>query len=168
MKIDDRLNATILEHSLPETDNYFKPHGTMETYVATFFNLLQRMEGFYEQMDTMDELTCVVDPMQPTTKHDYRIIRLGTIIFQYLFLQEIFRIWIAYIPVAFLFSIFFKFYRSCCLSEISSESTWCIIGHNHIFWTNKTCWKISHDVQRQGSRLELRWKYPLEFFENIR
>lgn len=92
MKIDDRLNATILEHSLPETDNYFKPHGTMETYVATFFNLLQRMEGFYEQMDTMDELTCVVDPMQPTTKHDYRIIRLGTIIFQYLFLQEIFRI----------------------------------------------------------------------------
>lgn len=77
LKIDDRQNASVLTHSLPIGDEYFKPAGTLQMYAATFFELLQGLDEFYRQMDTVDQLTCVVDPLQISTKHDYRIIRLG-------------------------------------------------------------------------------------------
>lgn len=77
LKLDDRQNASVLAHSLPDTEPYFKPIGTIETHSAIFYHQLQCMEKFYMQMDTIDQLTCVVDPPQVTTKHDYRIIRLG-------------------------------------------------------------------------------------------
>lgn len=38
------------------------------------------MAEFYAQMNTIDELTYVVDPEEITTKHNHRVIKLGMII----------------------------------------------------------------------------------------
>lgn len=79
LKLDQNLNVSVLTHSLPENDKYFKPVGTIETHSATFFSLLDQMGEFYAQMNTIDELTYVVDPEFITTKHNYRVIKLGEI-----------------------------------------------------------------------------------------
>lgn len=80
LKLDENLNVTVLSHSLPENDKYFKPIGTIETHSATFFSLYEQMDDFYSQMNTIDELTYVVDPEEITTKHNYRVIKLGKIL----------------------------------------------------------------------------------------
>lgn len=77
LQLDDKLNVSVLSHSLPENERYFKPVGTIETHSATFFSLLDQMGEFYAQMNTIDELTYVVDPEEITTKHNYRVIKLG-------------------------------------------------------------------------------------------
>lgn len=77
LSLDEHLNVSILEHSLPENEKYFKSIGTIDTYSSAFFNLLQQMEEFYAQMNTIDELTYVVDPEEITTKCNYRVIKLG-------------------------------------------------------------------------------------------
>lgn len=78
LKLDDKLNVSILAHSLPENEKYFKTAGTIDSYSATFFNLLDQMAEFYAQMNIIDELTYVVDPEEITTKHNHRVIKLGT------------------------------------------------------------------------------------------
>lgn len=80
LKLDEHLNVTILSHSLPENEKYFKSIGTIEMHSATFFSLYEQMDDFYAQMNTIDELTYVVDPEEVTTKHNYRVIKLGNII----------------------------------------------------------------------------------------
>lgn len=77
LKLDEHLNVSVLMHSLPENEKYFKLVGTIETHSATFFNLLDQMGEFYAQMNTIDELTYVVDPENITTKHNFRVIKLG-------------------------------------------------------------------------------------------
>lgn len=77
LKLDEHLSVSVLTHSLPENEKYFKPVGTIETHSATFFSLLDQMGEFYAQMNTIDELTYVVDPETITTKHNFRVIRLG-------------------------------------------------------------------------------------------
>lgn len=77
LKVDERKNASVLRHSLPLDNEHFKPMGTLQMYAAAFFELLHSLDEFYRQMDTVDQLTCVVDPQEISTKHDYRIIRLG-------------------------------------------------------------------------------------------
>lgn len=51
--------------------------GNIETYSAIFFSLLDQMEQFYIQMNSIDELTYVVEPVDISTKHNYRVIKLG-------------------------------------------------------------------------------------------
>lgn len=77
--MDENLNATVLSHTLPVPDTVFKQFGTIEAYSGTFFSLLEQMEEFYCQINTIDELTYVVDPVDITTKHNHRIIKLGKI-----------------------------------------------------------------------------------------
>lgn len=79
LRLDDNLNVTVLAHSLPENDKYFKPINTIEMHSATFFSLLEQMEPFYAQINTIDELTCVVDPEIISTKHNHRVIKLGKV-----------------------------------------------------------------------------------------
>lgn len=76
LKLDEHLNVSVLTYSLPDNDKYFKPFGTIQTYSATFFELLKQTEEFYANMNTIDELTCVVDPEEITTKHNHRVIKL--------------------------------------------------------------------------------------------
>lgn len=76
LKLESNLNVSVLSHSLPDNDKYFKAFGTIETLSATFFELLKNTEEFYAQMNTIDELTYVVDPEEITTKHNYRIIKM--------------------------------------------------------------------------------------------
>lgn len=77
LRLDENLTVSVLEHSLPESEKYFKPVGRIEMFSATFFHLLDQMERFYAQISIIDELTCVVDPEVITTKHNHRVIRLG-------------------------------------------------------------------------------------------
>lgn len=53
--------------------------GNIETYSAIFFSLLDQMEQFYIQMNSIDELTYVVEPVDISTKHNYRVIKLGNL-----------------------------------------------------------------------------------------
>lgn len=78
LKLDGNFSVSVLSHSLPDNEKYFKPVGTIETYSATFISLLNQMEEFYAQMNTIDELTYVVDPDPEviTTKHNHRVIKL--------------------------------------------------------------------------------------------
>lgn len=78
LRLDENLNVSVLAHSLPENEKYFKPINTIEKHSATFFNLLEQMERFYAEINTIDMLTCVVDPEVVTTKHNHRVIKLGT------------------------------------------------------------------------------------------
>lgn len=77
LRLDENLNVTVLTHSLPENEKYFKPINTIEMHSVTFFSLLEQMEKFYAQINAIDELTYVVDPEIVTTKHNHRVIKLG-------------------------------------------------------------------------------------------
>lgn len=77
LKLDEHLNPSVEDHSLPDNEKYFMVSGAIETYSGIFFRLLDEMEKFYDQMDTIDELTYVVDPVKISTKHNYRMIKLG-------------------------------------------------------------------------------------------
>lgn len=69
---------TLASHSLPNDDEHFKSVGTsIHSFSMRFFELLDEMEEFYGQMHTIDELCCVVDPMEISTKHNYRVIKLS-------------------------------------------------------------------------------------------
>lgn len=76
LKLDGNLSVSVLEHSLPDNDKYFKSFGSIETHTAIFYDLLKQTEEFYAQMNTIDELTYVVDPDEITTKHNHRVIKL--------------------------------------------------------------------------------------------
>lgn len=76
LELDKNLNVSVSTHSLPDNEKYFKPLGTIQTHAATYFELLKQTEEFYAQMNTIDELTCVVDPEEITTKHNHRVIKL--------------------------------------------------------------------------------------------
>lgn len=80
LDLDEYLTPTVLEHSLPDNEKYFMMSGTVDTYSAIFFDLLDKMEMFYIQMHTIDQLTYVVDPVEVSTKHNYRVIKLGKFI----------------------------------------------------------------------------------------
>lgn len=77
LQLDKYLSPAVLEHSLPDNDKYFMQSGNIETYSAIFFSLLDQMEQFYIQMNSIDELTYVVEPVDISTKHNYRVIKLG-------------------------------------------------------------------------------------------
>lgn len=68
-RLDENLNVSVLEHSLPENERYFKQVGTIAKQSETFFWLLDQMENFYkQQINTIDELTYVVDPQSSSHK----------------------------------------------------------------------------------------------------
>lgn len=77
LQLNGNLEATVALHSLPDIDNLFKPFGTVEFFANTFFNLLDQMGTFYTQMNVIDELCDVVDPIEYSTKCSYRVFKLG-------------------------------------------------------------------------------------------
>lgn len=82
MDIKNDLNVTIVDHSLPDaTGKLFSFSGNIESYVTKFFEYLGQMEEFYCQLNAIDELCFVVDPIEVNTKSNSRIIKLGIKIF---------------------------------------------------------------------------------------
>lgn len=72
------LSINVAEHSLPDTENNLFPAcGSIESYTAMFFGYLEQMEDFYCQMNTIDQLCYVVDPVEITTKSNYRTIKIS-------------------------------------------------------------------------------------------
>lgn len=136
LKLDENLNVTVLSHSLPENEKYFKPIGTIETHSATFFSLYEQMDEFYSQMNTIDELTYVVDPEEITTKHNYRVIKLGKILKS--------------TPVIGCFQSDSSFCRGSCIYEDKSGPIGAIICHNFILWPNTEGRKIPTVISHQN------------------
>lgn len=77
LELNESLEATVCAHSLPDIEYLFKPVGTVDFHTNTFFTLLSQMESFYTQINVIDELCDVVDPVEYSTKCDYRVFRLG-------------------------------------------------------------------------------------------
>lgn len=69
---------SVTDHSLPDFNGkLFNFVGHLEAYAAKFYEYLDQMDEFYGHMNTVDELCFVVDPVEVTTKCNYRVIKLG-------------------------------------------------------------------------------------------
>lgn len=123
---------------------------------TTFFGLLKQMEQFYAQIDTIDQLTYVVDPEIVTTKHNHRVIKLG-------------KCRKHSGSVANTNSDNFPPHsRKSCVHENQSGSTGSSIHIDYILWTNKECWTISANLSRKNRRLEPNRWHLSEFLTNLR
>lgn len=87
VKISDKIHYLILsitssldvvkkEDSLPDK-LIWSSTGTITNYLNEFTRLLEQVEEFYSNINTIDELCFVVDPIQPSTKINYRIFKIG-------------------------------------------------------------------------------------------
>lgn len=80
LEVNDDLSVNVLEHSLPDAENKLFPVcGNIESYTTIFFNYLEQMEDFYRQMNTIDQLCFIVDPVEITTKCNYRVLKIGNL-----------------------------------------------------------------------------------------
>lgn len=78
VSINEDLHVSVLDHSLPDLNGkLFNFIGNLESYASKFFEYLDQMDEFYGNMNTIDELCFVVDPVNVTTKCNYRVIKLG-------------------------------------------------------------------------------------------
>lgn len=72
------MDVAVSEHSLPEKHKWFQSStGSITNYFNEFSRLLEELEEFYSNINTIDELCFVVDPVQPSTKINYRIFKIG-------------------------------------------------------------------------------------------
>lgn len=80
--IEVRLNKNyeghIFSHSLPESCNLIKAGRTIDYYFDQFIELVNQLERFYSELNTIDELCDVIDPLDFNTKCCHRVIRIGT------------------------------------------------------------------------------------------
>lgn len=70
LKRDEKsVNFKVLEHSLPEIKSeMFKSYGSPESHLFEFKKFLEQFEEFYCNINTIDELCFVVDPVVYSTK----------------------------------------------------------------------------------------------------
>lgn len=70
LKKDEKsINFKVLEHSLPEIkSDMFKSYGSPESHLFEFKKYLEQFEEFYCNINTIDELCFVVDPVVYSTK----------------------------------------------------------------------------------------------------
>lgn len=68
-KDEKSINFKVLEHSLPEIrSEMFKSYGSPESHLFEFKKYLEQFEEFYCNINTIDELCFVVDPVVYSTK----------------------------------------------------------------------------------------------------
>lgn len=68
-KDEKSVNFKVVEHSLPEIrSEMFKSYGSPESHLFEFKKYLEQFEEFYCNINTIDELCFVVDPVVYSTK----------------------------------------------------------------------------------------------------
>lgn len=83
LTITDNLDISIAQHSLPDQCQWYQSTGTITNYLNDFARTVEELEEFYSNINTIDELCFVVDPVQPTTKHNSRIFKIGSSVSSY-------------------------------------------------------------------------------------
>ncbi|XP_037028246.1 uncharacterized protein LOC119068667 isoform X2 [Bradysia coprophila] len=81
LSITKDLDVIPLEHSLPDQHKWFQSTGTVTSYLNEFTKSLEELDEFYSNLNAIDELCFVVDPLQPSTKNNFRIFKIGLVYF---------------------------------------------------------------------------------------
>ncbi|XP_037028244.1 E3 ubiquitin-protein ligase FANCL isoform X1 [Bradysia coprophila] len=76
LSITKDLDVIPLEHSLPDQHKWFQSTGTVTSYLNEFTKSLEELDEFYSNLNAIDELCFVVDPLQPSTKNNFRIFKI--------------------------------------------------------------------------------------------
>ncbi|KAJ6640314.1 E3 ubiquitin-protein ligase FANCL [Pseudolycoriella hygida] len=77
LSLTNNLEVGIFEHSLPEKQKWFTSStGTLTSFFNEFTRTLDDLEEFYSNLNTIDELCYVLDPVEPSTKCNYRIFKV--------------------------------------------------------------------------------------------
>lgn len=90
------MNVVVSDHSLPQCKIqwFHSSPGKIESYLNEFTRFLEQLEEFYSNINTIDELCFVVDPVQPSTKLNWRIFKIGMLLKQKLNFFLNFKRWI--------------------------------------------------------------------------
>uniref|UniRef100_A0A182JMK0 RING-type domain-containing protein n=1 Tax=Anopheles atroparvus TaxID=41427 RepID=A0A182JMK0_ANOAO len=77
------LQFKVTKHTLPElaVSEVFKRQTTLQRHVQVFVNMLDQLEEFYNNLNTIDELCYVVLPVQIDTKTTYRVFKYNQKVF---------------------------------------------------------------------------------------
>lgn len=79
---ENSVNFKVLDHSLPELKSeMFKSYGSPESHLFEFKKYLEQFEEFYCNINTIDELCFVVDPIVYSTKSYTRTFKYSKFIF---------------------------------------------------------------------------------------
>lgn len=80
LRVDDNMEVFVTSQSLPDVIDgtpIFKSSGTIEGYFETFVSYLRKLQSFYDNMNTIDEICFVVGPAKVTTKSVTRTLKIG-------------------------------------------------------------------------------------------
>lgn len=69
----------VSRHSLPETKDgdLFQNSSSLKTIYEKFVNVIERLQCFFDSMDSLDNTCHILDPERPSRKDCYRRIGLG-------------------------------------------------------------------------------------------
>lgn len=80
LRVDDNMEVTVTSHSLPDIldgSPILKASGTIEGLFEAFLTFLRKLQSFYDNMNTIDEICFVVGPAKLTTKSVTRTLKIG-------------------------------------------------------------------------------------------
>lgn len=77
LSITKDLDIVPLEHSLPDQHKWFQATGSVTNYFNEFTKCLEQLEEFYSNINAIDELCFVVEPIHPSTKSSHRVFKIG-------------------------------------------------------------------------------------------
>lgn len=80
LRVDDNLEVTVTSHSLPDVIDgspILKASGTIDGHFSQFLSYLRKLQSFYNNMNTIDEICFVVGPAKVTTKAVTRTLKIG-------------------------------------------------------------------------------------------
>lgn len=80
LRVEDNMEVTVTSHSLPDIIDgspILKTSGTIEGHFEMFLSYLRKLQSFYDNMNTIDEICFVVGPAKVTTKAVTRTLKIG-------------------------------------------------------------------------------------------
>lgn len=80
LRVNDNMEVTVISHSLPDIIDgspILKATGTIEGHFEAFLCYLRKLQSFYDNMNTIDEICFVVGPAKVTTKSVTRTLKIG-------------------------------------------------------------------------------------------
>lgn len=87
LSIKSNDNIQIISHTIPDcifnnkNNDFFRHTSTIENFLTQFLQILEMLEEFYDNLNTIDELCNVVEPANITLKDNWRIFKLNEKIF---------------------------------------------------------------------------------------
>lgn len=124
LAISENMDVTVSQHSLPDRHRWFPPMGSITSYFNEFIAAVEQLEEFYDNINTIDELCFVVDPIEPSTKSDARIFRIGLSLCDF------------HSPGFVAKRFFCRWIRSKMFCKSGDGSASAVFHNRYIYWTN--------------------------------